>query len=68
MADALPDNVRTHIIAKSTHAHSALMKESMINWQNTNNLVRLSTTKQLDEYDIAEGRAIDKVLQLPTRE
>jgi hypothetical protein len=65
MADALPPNVRTHIIAKSSQAHSTLMKEGMGNWQSTNNLVRMSTAKQLDEYDIAEGRAIDKVLQLP---
>ena len=68
MANALPPNVLTHIIAKSSHAHSQLMKESLINWQNSNNLVRLSTTKQLDEIDIAEGRAIDKVLQLPIKE
>jgi hypothetical protein len=68
MADALPENVRTHIIAKSSHAHSALMKESMVNWQNSNNLVRLTTVRQLDELDMAEARAVDKVLQLPTVE
>jgi len=61
----LPPNVRTHLFAKSAHAHSALMKESQINWQNTNNLIRLITTKMLDELDEAESRAVAKVLDLP---
>ena len=41
------------------------MKESQINWQNTNNLIRLITTKMLDELDEAESRAVAKVLDLP---
>lgn len=65
MENALPDNVFTHLVAKSAHAHSALMKESIGNFQNTNNLVRLVTTRMLDEIGPAESRAIDKVLQLP---
>ena len=65
MANILPDNVRTHIIANSSQSHTILMKECTGNFMNTNNLVRMSGAKQLDEYDIAEGRAIDKVLELP---
>lgn len=66
--EALPPNVRTHIIAKSSHVHSQFMKEGVGNIQNSNNLVRLAAAKQYDEYDIAEGRAIDKVFQLPIKE
>jgi hypothetical protein len=68
MANVLPDNVKTQIHQRSAAGHSILMKEGTGNMQNTNNLVRMSTAKQLDEYDIAEARAIDKVLQLPTVE
>jgi hypothetical protein len=61
----LPANVRAHLSAKSAHAHSTLMKESMGNWQNSNNLVRLITTKMLDEPDPEESVAVRKVLNLP---
>ena len=62
----LPNNIKAHIFAKSAHAHSALMKESQINWQNSNNLVRLIVGKMLDELDEAESMAVHKVLNLPT--
>jgi len=65
MNNVLPPNVRTHIFAKSAQAHSALMKESQINWQNTNNLVRLITTRMLDEAEPEESMAVSKVLALP---
>jgi hypothetical protein len=66
MSVVLPANVKTHIHSKSAHVHSQLMKEATINQQNTNNIVRLAMAKALDEIDIVEARAIDKVLQLPT--
>lgn len=65
MASVLPPNVKSHIHAKSAHAHSLLMKEATGNQQNTNNLVRGAMTKALDEFDSLESRAVDKVLQLP---
>lgn len=65
MADILPANIKSHIFAKSAHAHSTLMKESQGNWQNSNNLVRLITAKMLDEMDEAEAMAVHKVLNLP---
>lgn len=64
-ANVLPPNVRAHIMEKSASAHSTLMKESMGNWQNSNNLVRLITTKMLDEMDPEEAMAVNKVLALP---
>lgn len=63
--NALPTNVRTHIIAKGSQVHSQLVKETVGNFQNTNNIVRMAMAKALDEFDSAEARAIDKVLQLP---
>jgi hypothetical protein len=65
MTDVLPPNIKAHLFAKSAHAHSVLMKESAINWQNSNNLVRLITTKMLDELDPEESMAVNKVLGLP---
>lgn len=68
MSTVLTPNVKAHIHAKSAHVHSMLMKEATGNQQNTNNLVRIAMMKSLDEFDAAESRAIDKVLQLPTME
>lgn len=64
-ANVLPPNVRAHLFAKSAHGHATLMKESMGNWQNSNNLVRLITSKMLDEPDPEESMAVSKVLALP---
>lgn len=66
-ANVLPGNVRAHLLGKSAHAHSTLMKESTGNWQNSNNLVRLITAKMLDEMDPEEAMAVNKVLALPTQ-
>jgi hypothetical protein len=65
-SNILPGNVRAHLAAKSASAHSTLMKESEGNWQNSNNLVRLITTKMLDEMDPEESMSVNKVLALPT--
>lgn len=66
--NVLPPNVRAHLSGKSAHAHSTLMKESLGNWTNSNNLVRLITTKMLDEMDPEEAMAVNKVLALPKQE
>jgi hypothetical protein len=65
VANELPDNVRTHLFARSSQAHTNLVKESQGNWQNVNNLVRMVSLKHLDELQAAESRAVDKVLALP---
>lgn len=64
-SNALPPNVLTHLLSKSSHVHSQLMKEGLINFQHAGNLVRLMTAKKLDEIGPAEARSVDKVLQLP---
>lgn len=68
MADpnnALPDNVKTKLHARTIGAHGSIMAEAKQNVLSSNNIVRHSAARQLDEPSPAQARSIDKILRLP---
>lgn len=62
---ALPANVKTKIQATSHLSHKILFNESTANAQSSNNIVRHSAARMVDEPSPQQARAIDKILRLP---
>ena len=61
----MPPNMNAVIHTESTEAHTLHMFEVKTNIANSNNIVRHSVAKSLDEPSPAQARAIDKILRLP---
>ena len=64
---ALPANVKTHLQAASRAAHQNHMTEMKSNIASSNNVVRHSAARMIDEPSPQQARAIDKILRLPTK-
>lgn len=62
----LPPRVLAMLRAESNGAHSQHMKEAAGNISNSNNIVRHSAARMIDEPSPQQARAIDKILRLPT--
>lgn len=62
---ALPANVKTKLQTSSHTIHQHIMTQSRQNVVSSNNIVRHSAAKQLDEVGPETARAIDKILRLP---
>lgn len=62
---ALPANVKTKIQASFHTSHHVHMQESKSNFANSNNIVRHSAARMVDEPSPQQARAIDKILRLP---
>jgi len=65
MAHNLPSNVMTNLKQEFAGAHSQHMHEAVSNQANSNNIVRHSMAKQVDELGPGAARAIDKILRNP---
>lgn len=65
---SLPANVKTLLTAESSGAHTQHMTESKSNIANSNNIIRHSAARQLDEPSPQQARSIDKILRLPKTE
>ena len=63
--DGLPDKVLTVIRAASRTSHTQHMHEAVSNISNSNNIVRHSAARMIDEPSPQQARAIDKILRLP---
>ena len=61
----IPTNVKTKVQAASHANHVLLMNESRGNIQSSNNIVRHSAARMIDEPSPQQARAIDKILRLP---
>ena len=62
---AIPANVKTKIQASSHGAHVQRMHNSSANVQSSNNIVRHSAARMVDEPSPQQARSIDKILRLP---
>lgn len=62
---SLPENVKTKLQETSHRIHQSVMTQSRQNVISSNNIVRHSAAKQLDEVGPETARAIDKILRLP---
>jgi len=62
---AIPANVKTKLQANSHSHHALLMGEAKGNIQSSNNIVRHSAARMIDEPSPQQARAIDKILRLP---
>lgn len=65
MVDGLPDNVRTTLRAHASATHTHHMNEIKGNIASSNNIVRHSSARMLDEGSPANARSVDKILRLP---
>ena len=63
--DGIPKNVKTKIKASIRRAHSIRTNETVLNVQSSNNVVRHSAARMVDEPSPQQARAIDKILRLP---
>ncbi len=61
----LPPNVRTLLRQESAGAHTQHMFDAKSNVANSNNIVRHSAARMIDEPSPQQARAIDKILRLP---
>ena len=61
----IPTNVKTKVQSASHANHALLMGESRANVQSSNNIVRHSAARMIDEPSPQQARAIDKILRLP---
>lgn len=61
----IPENVLTILRAHATSAHNHHMNEIKGNFGSSNNIVRHSSARMLDEGSPANARAVDKILRLP---
>jgi len=61
----IPQNVKTKLQSTSQAQHTLLMGESRGNIQSSNNIVRHSAARMIDEPSPQQARAIDKILRLP---
>jgi hypothetical protein len=63
--NVLPPNVKTTLRAHSAATHTHHMNEVKGNVASSNNIVRHSSARMLDEGSPANARAVDKILRLP---
>jgi hypothetical protein len=63
--NAIPENVLTILRTHATSAHHHHMTEVKGNIASSNNIVRHSSARMLDEGSPANARAVDKILRLP---
>ena len=63
----IPDNILASLRSESAAAHTQHMTEIKSNIANSNNIVRHSMARQVDEPSPQQARAIDKILRLPTK-
>lgn len=61
----IPANVKTKIQAASHSAHQVHMADVKANVASSNNIIRHSAARQIDEPGPAQARAIDKILRTP---
>ena len=61
----IPKNVKTKIQASSAGAHVQRIHNSTSNIASSNNIVRHSAARMVDEPSPQQARAIDKILRLP---
>jgi len=64
-SSGLPDRVRTVLRSEASGAHTQHMNESKSNISSSNNIVRHSAARMIDEPSPQQARAIDKILRLP---
>lgn len=64
---SLPENVATILRTESVGAHSQHMTEAKSNISNSNNIIRHSAARMIDEPSPAQARSIDKILRLPPK-
>ena len=62
---AIPVNVKTKLEASGHAIHQSAMHRSRENVMSSNNIVRHSAAKQMDEVGPEAARSIDKILRLP---
>lgn len=65
MADALPPNVKTKLHSSFHSNHTLHFAELKSNVASSNNIVRHSAARMVDEPSPQQARAIDKILRLP---
>ena len=65
--DGLPENVMANLRASSTAAHTQHMFDAISNIASSNNIVRHSAARMIDEPSPQQARAIDKILRLPPK-
>lgn len=61
----LPARVKAVLRTESVGAHTQHMNEAKSNIASSNNIVRHSSARMLDEGSPANARAVDKILNLP---
>ena len=61
----VPANVKTKIQSRFHDAHSVHMADAKANITSSNNIVRHSAARMIDEPSPQQARAIDKILRLP---
>ncbi len=62
---AMPPNVVTKLQSSMHASHSLHMAEIKSNIASSNNIVRHSAARMIDEPSPQQARAIDKILRLP---
>jgi hypothetical protein len=61
----LPAKMKALLQSESHAAHTQHMTEAKSNISNSNNIVRHSAARMVDEPSPQQARAIDKILRLP---
>lgn len=61
----IPPNCMTKLQVTSHKIHQEIMAQSRLNIMSSNNIVRHSAAKQMDEVGPEAARSIDKILRLP---
>lgn len=62
---AIPPNVKTLLHSVTHGAHTQHMVDTKANFASSNNIVRHSAARMVDEPSPQQARAIDKILRLP---
>lgn len=65
MSHNLPEKVMTHLKQEMIGAHTQHMHEAVSNQASSNNIIRHSAARQVDEIGPAAARSIDKILRNP---
>lgn len=66
--DSLPVNLLNGLRAHAKGAHTHHMNELKGNIMSSNNVVRHSAARMVDEGSPANARAVDKILRLPKKQ
>lgn len=61
----LPPNIMATLRSESMASHTQHMFDAISNIANSNNIVRHSAARMIDEPSPQQARAIDKILRLP---